>query len=216
MAKHKPNYEFKAKVLNEYSNLISRYKQSSQFEFAVKQLEETGVICYTLEHLNPDVKTISELGAECANNDLVEEFREVIRINHADLERALRLKKRISSMLENGSNLFLTLTFNDDTLNSTTQKERRVAVSRFLKSFGVPYVANIDFGKLNGREHYHAVLNTDNIDLKSWRKYGNINVERIKSKNLSRASSKISKYVSKLTNHSIKTTTQRQALIYSR
>jgi len=119
-------------------------------------------------------------------------------------------------MLLNGQCLFLTLTFNDDTLQRTTQKERRTAVSRYLKQFNCRYVANIDFGKENGREHYHAVINCGSVCFDSWRKFGNINAERIRNKDLKADKTKLAKYICKLSNHAIKETTKRSSLIYSR
>ena len=115
-------------------------------------------------------------------------------------------------MLESGECLFLTLTFTDATLGKTTEDTRRQAVRRYLKSFGVPYVANIDYGKKNGREHYHAVIQTDHVDYAAYT-YGAINGERIRS---AEDYVKLSKYVAKLTNHAIKQTNKRQVIIYSK
>ena len=119
-------------------------------------------------------------------------------------------------MLLNGSCIFLTLTFNDDTLRNTTEKQRRVAVSRYLKQYGCMYVANIDYGSKNKREHYHALINCDKVDFKSWRKYGNINAKRVRNKDIESDKNKLSKYIAKLSNHAIKETTKRSCLIYSR
>jgi len=118
--------------------------------------------------------------------------------------------------LLNGDCLFLTLTFNDNTLNQTSAETRRKYVRRYLKQFNCAYVANIDFGSENGREHYHAVINTSRIDLALWRSYGNINVERVRNKSIELNKTRLSKYISKLSNHAIKETTRRCCLIYSR
>ena len=112
--------------------------------------------------------------------------------------------------------MFLTLTFNDETLRDTTDKERRVLVSRYLKSFGCSYVANVDYGKENHREHYHAVINTDRIDYSSWHKYGAIDGEKIRNRNIQSDKTRLAKYICKLSNHAIKETTKRSSLIYSR
>ena len=115
-------------------------------------------------------------------------------------------------MLKNGECLFLTLTFTDEILGKTTEDTRRQAVRRYLKSFGVPYVANIDYGKKNGREHYHGVIQIPRIDYSAYT-YGAINGERIRSVE---DYTKLSKYVAKLTNHAIKQTNKRQVIIYSK
>ena len=130
-------------------------------------------------------------------------------------------------MLNSGKCLFLTLTFTDKVLDSTSPETRRRYVSYYLKQFGVPYIANIDFGTAdayiddNGnerqgtkREHYHAVIQTDKIDLSEWHKYGAIKLEKIRASQNDNI--RLAKYVSKLTNHAIKETTKRACLIYSR
>lgn len=124
-----------------------------------------------------------------------------------------RVKTRLNSMLydNNGilkDTLFLTLTFTDDVLSSTSQKTRRTYVARFLKSHGLDYVANIDFGEKNGREHYHCVFGSNFIDPNSW-SYGSIDFIHI-----TKTPNKIAQYINKLTFHSVKDTTG--FLIYSR
>lgn len=130
------------------------------------------------------------------------------------------MKKRISSIIDltdvsNGINaLFLTLTFTDKCLNSTSPETRRKYVRRFLKENSVRYVANKDFGATNGREHYHAVvLVKGKLNYSKWR-YGCLNGQKIRLNGTS--NTKLAKYVSKLTNHAIKETCKRSVLIYSR
>lgn len=120
-------------------------------------------------------------------------------------------------MLLNGSCIFLTLTFRDDVIKETNANTRRVAVRRYLKQYNCMYVANIDFGddeRYTHREHYHALINCNKVDYKSWT-YGNIDFERVRFKN-SDTTTKLSKYICKLSNHAIKETTKRSSLIYSR
>lgn len=104
--------------------------------------------------------------------------------------------------------LFLTLTFTNDVLSSTLQNTRRTYVSRYLKNNAYNYLANIDFGSQNGREHYHAVVDNANIDLNGW-SYGAINYEHIRY-----SPNKIATYINKLSLHSVKDTAG--FLIYSR
>lgn len=214
MAKAKKiDYAFKSYVLREHSELISKYKKAKRYDYAVTTYLNEGIV---LNSLNSDSVSLAELQNECLYNELGNVYSEIAKIDNASCHRAMRLRKRIETMLLNGDCLFLTLTFNDETLSNTSEDTRRQAVQRYLKSFKCPYVANIDFGSENGREHYHAVINTSNIDLSLWRKYGNINVQRVRNKSIELSKTRLSKYISKLSNHAIKETTRRCCLIYSR
>lgn len=200
-----PDYAKKADVIR--SGLCITEKQVSRAFYAQHVLDTTGEYVYS----EMDTQRAEELQLFHRMFNL-EDWEEARRINHASRARVKRLKKRISSMLESGECLFLTLTFTDEVLRKTTEDTRRQAVRRYLKSFGVPYVANIDYGKKNGREHYHAVIQTDHIDYSAYT-YGAINGEKIHS---AEDYVKLSKYVAKLTNHAIKQTNKRQVIIYSK
>ncbi|MBE5735419.1 MAG: hypothetical protein E7361_03130 [Clostridiales bacterium] len=136
-------------------------------------------------------------------------------------QKILRLKKKLTHVITNYDCLWLTLTFRDDVLDNTSEKTRRIYISRFLKSLNVPfYVANIDFGdKVKNldsleREHYHAVIQSDYLDMSLYN-YGFIYVERIR--NTTNSIKKISKYINKLTAHAYKDSTKGlNRLIYSR
>lgn len=216
MGKHKIDYAFKSYVLREHGDLIQKQKECSLRDYAINQLNENGVLMPFLRRNNGDSMSLIDLYQYSIENGLERELSEVFKINHASYSRVKRLKERIETMLLNGDCLFLTLTFNDNALTNTTSKERRVAVSRYLKQFNCNYVANIDFGKENGREHYHAVINCAKIKLNDWRKYGNINVQHIRNRNIKSDKTKLAKYICKLSNHAIKETTERNTLIYSR
>lgn len=144
-------------------------------------------------------------------------WEEAERVNNASYHRVARLRNRITDMLLSGNCLFLTLTFTDDVLSKTSKETRRKYVSRFLKQYSNKYVANIDFGKKNDREHYHAVILCDMVDNKMW-SYGALNFERVRFNDLNQnaTTTRLSKYVSKLTNHAIKNTTKKNYMIYSR
>ena len=216
MAKRVIDYAFKSYVLREHSDLLQKAKKSTIVDYAINEFNENGVVMPILRRNNDDLMNVSELYCYCLDNGLEREFKECFKINQASYKRTHRLKERIESMLVNGQCLFLTLTFNDETLANTTSKERRVAVSRYLKSFNCKYVANIDFGAKNHREHYHAVINCDRVDYSLWNKYGNINGEKIRNKDIKSDKTKLAKYICKLSNHAIKETTNRSSLIYSR
>lgn len=124
-----------------------------------------------------------------------------------------RVKDKIESILydEFGNLrdcLFVSLNFKDSVLASTSQETRRKYVRRFLKSQYDNYVANIDFGAMNGREHYHSVFGGSFVNPHAW-PYGNVDFEHIR-----KTPEKIAYYINKLTYHSVKDTTG--YVIYSR
>lgn len=116
---------------------------------------------------------------------------------------------------------FATLTFTDDVLASTSAETRRRYVTRALKSVSSRYMANIDFGKQNGREHYHTVFLADKIEtLDNVWTYGFSNIKIVRLPNQDdtddRTALRLSKYVAKISNHSVKETTHNSRLITSR
>jgi hypothetical protein len=110
---------------------------------------------------------------------------------------------------------FLTLTFTDEVLNSTTEETRRRYVARFLKSISENYVGNIDYGSKNDREHYHAIVEGQDLDLSGWN-YGFTLSLNVGYDNIITDSARLSKYINKLSNHATKRTTKGKKIIYSR
>ena len=138
------------------------------------------------------------------------------QFNHNRYRRASRLADRVYDYVLSGKAIFLTLTFRDDVLASTSVETRRRYVSRFLKEQCLFYAANIDFGSRNSREHYHAIVvpKTDSLDLQRW-SYGANKAERVHPSETD--IKKTSKYVTKLTCHAIKESTgHAYRIIYSR
>ena len=129
-----------------------------------------------------------------------------------DSQIICRLRSRIELMLNLGDCIFLTFTFTDDSLLRYSTDYLRLCVKRFLNLYSALYIANVDYGKENGRIHYHAVALTGHVNFKAW-KFGAINAQRIHSTEDSLC---LARYVSKLSNHSIKESTRRESLIYSR
>lgn len=121
-----------------------------------------------------------------------------------------KVKSKISDIVLNNNAVFITLTFTDEVLARTSATTRRRYVSRYLKSQGCDYVANIDFSPDIEREHYHAVIST-RVDLKQW-KYGFSFAEKVRCHN--NDLQRVSKYITKLTAHALKVSSTR--LIYSR
>lgn len=125
-----------------------------------------------------------------------------------------RIKTKTEKIVTAGECVFLTLTFNDETLANTTEETRRTYVRKFLKSNCPVYVANIDYGKKNEREHYHALVN-GKVDYAAWHKYGAIRGEVVRT---SKGDvERTARYVAKLTLHAIKKTAGKgRRIIYSR
>lgn len=197
------DYEFKAKVLR--SGLCKVQKQVSKAIFKSNYYNNQGSDLTGLSYSSA-VKIHNYYNSH--NN---KEWKEAEKINNATYHRSKRLKQRIEIMLAFNKCQFLTLTFTDKVLASTSELTRRRYVTRYLDSLnGSDYVANIDFGEENGREHYHAVVAIDFFDYTTWT-YGNLDGE-VCNKN----AKALGQYVAKLTNHAIKETTKRSSLIYCR
>lgn len=111
---------------------------------------------------------------------------------------------------------FLTLTFNDRSMGFKAEY-RRDLVGRTLNAHCEDYIANVDYGKLNEREHFHAVVVANDIVeeerdgkkrfVSPWldeyaSKYGYYKVEIVGI--TPEDTSKLSRYIAKLCNHSIK------------
>lgn len=211
MTKKGIDYSFKSYVLKEHQQTLFKYRIGRKKVYNDYLITELGMVAPTYE-LYKDCNTPFELLCDCSNNGQGRIFEECVKIDNAYIKRVQRLKKRIENIITNNDSLFLTITFNDETLNNTTESKRRLLVIRYLKSCNCKYVANIDYGKENGREHYHAVISTNHINYTEWHKFGAINGKIIIRSNVEA----LSRYVAKLTNHAIKETTKRNHIIYSR
>lgn len=132
------------------------------------------------------------------------------RFNLNEYKRLRRCKTRVQQLCENGTCLFITLTFKNEYYNETNQDTRRRYAYRCLKALKAPYIANQDFGKDNGRHHIHALVNIDHVEPTIW-KYGNIDFEKVRND-----PKKVSDYIGKLTEHTLKATTKNCRVMYSR
>jgi hypothetical protein len=204
----KPDY-FKKSLAFQYG-AVTAYKDYSKNQYYEHCINDLGDLS-KLENYNPEYRQYLTMFRE----DI---WKEAEKVNHASCNRNVRLKKRIRSIIDNYPTTFVTLTFTDVILNTTSEVTRRKYVTLWLKSHGVPYVANVDYGKLNEREHYHAIIGSQTLNYKGWHHFGAINGKKVvKKTNLnSNGDVKLAKYITKLTNHAIKETCKRNAIIYSR
>ena len=196
------DYDLKSQILKIELDVLQRQVSKSLYfhDFPNQEIE-----CFLCYHLALEI----ECFYRTCYSDLWEEAE---KINHARYERVRRLKHYISRLLNYGNAQFLTFTFNKHSLDNLSASTRKTYVTRFLKKLDTLYVANIDFGKINEREHFHAVCCSDYVDYTSWN-YGALNGQLVRTVEDSPA---LSKYISKLTNHAIKETTKRSSMIYSR
>lgn len=221
------NYALKADILANHQDMLkfeNSFRKLAYKRFlAVSKNEEVKNNYIYQDYSNGVVLTPKEADSlfyEYRSNNF-EMFDECKKINNSNRKRTKKLKDRVSDYVNKSLSdkslkvFFLTLTFTDKTLNTTSAQTRRRYVSRYLKSISTGYVANIDFGVENGREHYHAVVITKGkIDFTDWHKLGAINCEAVRLNKTS--ASKLSKYVNKLVNHAIKETTKRSVILYSK
>lgn len=130
--------------------------------------------------------------------------------------RAKRLAKKIENINLNNKGYFITLTFKDEVLSRTNKETRRKYVARTLRAISNNFVANIDFGDENQREHYHAVIESNGKPmLNDWQDtMGYVDIAKIGKKKSD--ITKLAKYTSKLTYHALKASTNYERLIYSK
>lgn len=209
---HLPNYELKSRLIG--SDMLNYYIQVQRsYYFHYVKLENAkleGEILTRPWYIIP-LRTAEKIEEDYSTNYPLE-WRECGRIYNAFRLRYSRLHKKIEEMLFSGTCIFLTLTFTDEVLANTNEQTRRKYVSRCLKKYNTKYIANIDYGEKNEREHYHAIILTENFNHKDWQ-YGIVNFERVKQTSDCKA---LANYINKLTNHAVKKTTKRNHMIYSR
>lgn len=166
--------------------------------------EENGTIDFYTKYQQKEADS-EELGLE-------------FRLYKANERRRAKIKARITRMLETNRALFLTLTFSDKMFaRGCSTETRRRYIARFLKEQCIEYLANIDFGKEKGREHYHAVVvPKTTIDFSKYHKFfsSSIQAERIRVNDNS--IKYVATYINKLTNHALKENGQYKRLIFSR
>lgn len=220
--KNRPNYQLKSDALS----LIDSIEKSTNINLLDVMsslsrhyyLLDTGAT--TLDEFNSSVyiQTLKKY-VSAFEQEYPFYYAECFKIIQAQHKKRKRLQDKITNMLDSCTDVvFVTLTFSDDYLYNTSELYRRKSITAFLKKYCTHYIANIDFGKLNGREHYHAIIGIY-LPLEALDEYrsifnSSIHVERVR--NYTTDTSKLARYVAKLTNHALKVTTKRQALIYSR
>lgn len=205
----KTNYQYRSTVLKSGLPAFVGAIEKSIYADIVRRYDGRDIPCKF------DAETAKALQSFFMEKDS-EAYSESLKINKAKYARVKRLRIRIEKILAFGSEpCFCTLTFSDDTLQRMNADSRRQLARRFISNHCNLYVGNLDFGAKNGREHYHFV--TDSIPpQEEWQTlagYAKFKPIRLDDKS---SVDRLSRYVSKLTNHAIKETAARSHIIYSR
>lgn len=205
MSKSKYDNDFKSLVIEKgyYKDFLSKRKELYHDSKYLVLNDELG----TLETHHDCEKWFSYF------NDNINDpyFDCSLRLLESRSRKFGRCNKKIAYIIDNYKDAcFITLTFSDDVLASTSIETRRRYVARFLKENCDIYVANIDFSPKKKREHYHAVIGS-RINLKGW-KYGFSFSEKVRFIN---SSAQLSHYINKLSSHAFKVVNTTR-LIYSR
>lgn len=130
----------------------------------------TNAVHAKLHHLRRKYRLEPNKVAEAQLQNVIDHFNvvypdyvdEMIRLqrlwdkNRKRMQRIYRHVKRMAS--EFGGKIYLvTLTFDDETLDSTNEDTRKDYVRRWLNFNAFDYYACVDFGRRTQREHYHAL-----------------------------------------------------------
>lgn len=92
-------------------------------------------------------------------NDFPEEFKCADLINRAIRKKAIKLKQAcLNFLLYNRYIYFYTITFDNKTLETNSQKELNKLVEKHLNSFKCPYIYCFALSEQNKRPHYHVLL----------------------------------------------------------
>lgn len=144
------------------------------------------------------------------------EALECERIRRSRSEQRRRVQEHLDFLLNQDVTdvYFATFTFTDEYLNSTKPNTRKQRVRRLLRCCD-DYILNVDYGKENGREHYHAIISlrkgsytvTDKkktkIDLfEKYASTGFYSLEKVKKDG--KSAKRLARYETKLTMHSVK------------
>lgn len=172
-------------------------------------------------------KIINELECKGVSQDNAIRF---LKENHCYCAKRSRLHSRINEFIENRASIqnsdmyFITVTFTDKELASTTCATRHDYIKRLCHDNFYRYIANIDFGTTTNREHYHILALCDNeifyreknhLRLKSVKKLtGLIDIKKVP---LDDDLKKIGEYTLKLAQHALKgEITHQNCIIYDR
>lgn len=172
-------------------NLVKRFRFVHKDDAkSISALEH--ILWYSYPVVYPDA--FDEVGSS---------LRDAQRIIDARKRKKSRYNKRLHEMAQCYDVLhFVTLTFSDEVLESTSERTRHRYVQQWLFENCRDYIANEDFGKQTGRHHFHAVVAFPKnlASVQPW-KYGFYKFKLVRMSD-DRATYRLSGYLLKLVNHS--------------
>lgn len=170
-----------------------------------------------IELLNNVIQYNKERYMAFKNGVVLDEIPEYEKILKARYQKCSRIKRRLIYLLTRFDYIwFVTFTFDNYYINKSDRTKRDLMKS-VLNTHDFKYMLNIDYGKKNEREHYHCIIGT-NIDfdvnqyIQSYYPCFSCSILCKKGK---KDFKRLSKYINKLTNHCIKSTTKRQRMLYN-
>lgn len=184
--------EIKQKIIAEKLDIIKR--RYDYLEYKTMMTDE----------VSDDLPKYELIVNQCNTDDL----RVIENLNRGRQRRIKTLKVFIQNKVFNHAQnnaYFGTLTLNEDYVGIPLENLKR-RIKRVLLKHCQSVVLNVDYGSINNRLHFHCVVLCDDIEaLENDYKFGftlfkPINLEENDKK-------KISKYLSKLTYHAIKSST---------
>lgn len=152
-----------------------------------------------------------DLASFLSDHEYFELGLQVIKVR---IKKWKRIRSKIEKMINSGNAYFITLTWSNDSMEHFSQDSRRMLVQKTLSKYN-DYIANIDYGSQTEREHYHAIIQEDNLDVNSntfnW-PYGFYNIQTIKPG----SQEALATYILKFTNHTTKETVRGSKPIFKR
>lgn len=168
-------------------------------------------------------------------SDKIQEFE---RILCARYMKVSRIKKRLVWLLCRFEYVyFVTFTFDDKRLNQKEETRRKLIKKTLGQIQGAKWILNIDYGKKTEREHYHCILGLNNLDLNGELISYLLNNQKqelsdiyldyklkqiypcfVSAERIGKHSEdvkRLSKYINKLSNHCLKSTTSNSRIVYN-
>lgn len=150
------------------------------------------------------------------NHDFKAMYDKCLRTIPNQKKKKSRLKNFISKYIFNDclKAYFITWTFSDKELKSKLTSRKKKVISYLKNLDGVKaFALNVDYGELNGREHFHIILSCNNrLDFNSFN--NNIDLELVNKNAKDKIA--IATYITKLSNHATKSTTNYTKIYYYR
>ena len=133
------------------------------------------------------------------------EAGQIVKAKQARKRKKNRVNQYVRGMFDCYEKLyFVTLTFNSDSLEKLNSTTRKKYAKLWLENNCKDYIANIDYGRQNNREHFHAFCALKD-DKTEWN-YGFSKIQRWKIPE-DKNPAKLSSYICKLANHAGKVET---------